>query len=193
MINDRTVQQDSAARVVLTPNEWRFAVDTALSINEFANINGLKHNYDASNDDTFDMSIIGCAGELAVAKYFNVFWAGKVGDIQSFDVAGIDVEVRATQHLLGKLILHPRATEETKGDKADTPYVLAVYVQPTASIQKHMFRLPGWILSDDAWNTFEFKDHFQTKRPCYAIAQGHLRPMPELKTFIRQRKMKLRG
>jgi hypothetical protein len=53
----------------------------------------------------WETHVIGCLGEMAVAKAYNRFWSGAVGDYHALDVSG--VQVRATKRPEGDLWVYP--------------------------------------------------------------------------------------
>lgn len=126
--------------------------------------NDRQGRYGADNDAGFDLHIIGCAGELALAKHLNVFWNGAFGDLSAADVWK-HYQVRATTRFeTGRLLLH-------REDKDDQPFVLVRARLP-------LVVLVGWIFGRDGkqqqyWNE-------QTGRPCFFIPAHALHDMHEL-------------
>jgi hypothetical protein len=85
-------------------------------------------------DDDFDgvwqTDAISCLAEMAVAKHFDHFWCGAIGDYSAAD-AGPVFQVRSTEWASGRLILHPE-------DHDDAPYVLA-------RVRQNKVTLVGWV------------------------------------------------
>jgi len=80
------------------------------------------------------MDVEGAAAEMAVAKYFGVYWypsvnSGKAADVKNF-------QVRSTNHKNGKLIVR-------ENDEKNEQYILV-----TCNVQK--FNIIGWIWLNDA-------------------------------------------
>ena len=62
--------------------------------------------YGAAKKGGLALHISGARGEKAVAKLLGRPWNGNLGNLKAADVG--DVQVRATKHAHGKLILHPK-------------------------------------------------------------------------------------
>ncbi len=54
---------------------------------------------------SWDEEIESCCAECAVARHFNIFWDGAIGNYLADDVG--EYQVRHTKHAAGRLILHP--------------------------------------------------------------------------------------
>jgi hypothetical protein len=111
-------------------------------------------------DNDFKPHLIGCYGELAVAKACNRFWSGSVGNLTAKDVGG-EIQVRASTHPRPSLILHPA--------DADNDKFVLVRVDETA------VELLGWILGRKGkianfWRT-------DTKRPAFFVPVNSLHPL----------------
>jgi len=83
----------------------------------------------------WDVNINGAIGEMMLAKYLGIYWAGAIGDKLAADV-GKYYQVRATDHPYGKLIAHP-------SDVDWQPFVLARILLPEV-------HLVGWLWGGDA-------------------------------------------
>ena len=117
--------------------------------------------------------IVGCLGEMAVAKALDRFWSATVGHIDRGDI-GEDYEVR-TRDVDRKgpdLVLTPR-------DKDDVPYILAHVNYPTEG-RAPVFRLLGWYTTTEG----RVDKYFQTKKTpgkdLWYIPPGDLFPMSDL-------------
>jgi hypothetical protein len=80
-----------------------------------------------------DFHVMGAIGEAAVAKHYGILWEPMA--FGRIDVG--DLEVRATDYHLGRLVLHPN-------DRNSCPYILA-----------RLHKLPvvvlvGWMIGEDA-------------------------------------------
>lgn len=127
---------------------------------------GLKdaHGYEGFG---FDISIQGALGEIALAKYLNVYWdqynskreTWYEGDVGSFEVRTI----RKRHH---NLTLHQR-------DRDNRAYILACAEPPTVL-------LLGWIMGKDG-KLEKYWTEPQKGRPCFLFPRNKLKPMGELK------------
>lgn len=105
-------------------------------------------------------------GEMAVAKAFNCYWMGTVGQYGVVDVGG-KIEVRTVTQASHKLILHPE-------DKDQYPFVL-VNAGSCPEVE-----LMGWMYGKDGKDEKYWDDPTKTNRPAYFIPRSDLRPMSEL-------------
>lgn len=134
---------------------------------------GLKNKYGADEIvGGWERHILGCLGELATAKYLNLFWAGSLQDFEAADVGGI-VDVRASANPARPLILHPP-------DKESRPFVRAYVNQATVELE-------GWILCADGKLPSYWGEGLGGKRPAFFVPQEALRPMPDLITWLERR------
>lgn len=118
--------------------------------------------------------IEGALGEYAVARGLNLPWDGAFKSAeawQSWRVDGHDVsglEVRATRHETGRLIVQPWNSNEK-------PYILVVL---RSKETEHAARLVGWCWGHEAKQEKNWMNHWP--RPCFAVAQADLHPMDTL-------------
>ena len=66
---------------------------------------GRRDRYDLTEKEGFAKHIMGCHGELAVAKWRGVYWSGQLGRLKAADV-GVNIQVRATTYPEGRLVVH---------------------------------------------------------------------------------------
>lgn len=119
-----------------------------------------KHSYGLEDGPiAWGNHIIGCIGEMAIAKHLNKYWCGAVGNYQSADVDRY--QVRATMHKNGRLILHPE-------DDACIFFLVIV--------EKRLCHLAGWMHADDARHEKYWKD-IGNGRPAFWVPQDDLMPM----------------
>lgn len=107
---------------------------------------GRTPRYGAGVED-WKIDIIGCLGELAVAKATNKFWSGSLGNLKAKDVGGI--QVRATDYPQGRLILHP-------ADADDDRFVLVRIAGTECDLRGWVFGKDGkqqkyWVENDPKW------------------------------------------
>jgi hypothetical protein len=108
----------------------------------------------------FETDYVGCCGEIAVAKWRNVYWNGGIGRAAPGDIAP-RVEVKATLLPHGRLPVY-RDSPQTSA------FILTTVTLPTVN-------LIGWAWAKEAkrpewWRT-------DLRAPCYLVPQHRLRPM----------------
>jgi hypothetical protein len=153
--------------IKLTPPEIMTASHIA-AMRRVQNIKqGTPGKYGApEKDGAWEVDIWGCFGEMAVAKYFNLYWAGNVGDKKAIDVGG-KFQVRTARRSSDCLLLHP-------DDDDSLPFVLVIIeALPFADLR-------GWILAKDG-KIAEFWKEKIVGRPCYFVPQSALIPIAQEK------------
>lgn len=166
---------EDTVEVKIEPEELVFAVAVANGLNRLRQ--GDAHRYGANAKDGLSLNVTGCIGELAVAKWLNIWWNGDIGIPGRFDVAKF--QVRSTSLENGRLLIHPPVViekdgREKKGDDPEDVFILAVYL-------KTKVILAGWIDGASAqipmyWYVPKVKPG-EDERPAYFVPQGHLKPM----------------
>jgi hypothetical protein len=129
---------------------------------------GAKHKYGFEGDGE-QTHARGCIGELAVAKVFNRFWSGSVGNRKVADV-GVKLEVRTVDTPYKCLMMHD-------DDKDDSPYILA------DATDLPFVRLVGWKLGRDCKQKHYWEEKANNKRPAYFVPREDLEPMERLKVL----------
>lgn len=133
---------------------------------------GLAGRYGApEKDGSEELDIISTRGEMAVAKFLNLYWSGSVGDYGAVDVGGL-VEVRTRTKDWHSLIIHPE-------DRDWAPYVLV------DSSMTPQFRIVGWIYGCDGKQEKYWSDPAKANRHAYFVTQEDLRDVSELKSLLR--------
>ncbi len=110
----------------------------------------------ATNTDLLDLDIEGAAGEIAAAKALNRYWHGSVNAKKSEPDVGHNIQVRATKHLNGSLII-------TDSDPDDQIYVLVIGSRPN-------FNVVGWIRGVDGKKQ-EYVRAPNNRPPAYFVPQ----------------------
>jgi len=123
----------------------------------------LKNTYDAPPEQAFQFHVLGALGEMAVAKHYDLFWSGALGDYKAHDVGG--AQVRTTAKPDGCLIVHAR-------DADSDPFIFVVQ-------DKWNFWLRGWILGKDA-KQLRFWRTQGVRTPAFFVPQDALLPIEEL-------------
>ena len=85
--------------------------------------------YGASKEGGWSLHIEGAAGEMAVAKAFNRYWQGNLGDLRADDVDKLQVRTRSRHDY--ELTLHP-------DDPDDRGFMLVTGLAPN-------FCIRGWV------------------------------------------------
>jgi hypothetical protein len=115
-----------------------------------------KSAYGAGTENDWQLHIEGCLGELALAKYLNLFFSGK-GEFRSADVGIVDVRTRSKDWY--DLILHPN-------DPDDRKFYLVTGNNGTYTVR-------GWILGSEGKQEKYWKDP-AGGRPAYFVPQRDL-------------------
>lgn len=148
--------------VTLTSAEWAFA-NQAAALRQVSNeAAGRRDAHGASSDLGLEGHMQGAAAECALAKYLGIFWSGALGELRAKDV-GL-YQVRSTQLLDGRLIMHPT-------DCDDDVFVLAIGKAPT-------FRLRGWIRARQGKRQHYWSDPSRKGRWAFFVPQDVLQEMP---------------
>lgn len=94
----------------------------------------------------FGLHVLGCLGEIALAKAFDRYWSGNVGGLKAADVGSL--QIRSTDHPNGKLILHP-------ADRDDDRYFLARVAGAAVDIVGYIVgrdgKQPAYWVEPSAW------------------------------------------
>lgn len=143
----------------LDENQLRLAALVASSRHAQDVARAYKEAHGATGN-SLDSGYVGCVGEIAVAKHYNLFWDGALGKLNAPDV-GI-LQVRASALPNPSLLLHPK-------DKDKEPFI-------SARVRGRDVDLLGWVYAfegkkEEFWRT-------STGRPAYFVRS--LRPMSTL-------------
>lgn len=128
---------------------------------------GHRHRWNADQDADFDP--VGTLAELAVAHVCGVDWPPP-DELQPADGDVGGIEVRATERMNGRLILHP-------DDKKHRPYVLVLAASPT-------FVLAGFYVPADGLKP-EWWAEYRPGGGAYYVPMRDLRPMRDLPLPVR--------
>lgn len=111
-----------------------------------------------ADDNNFHSVVIGCLGELAVAKALNRFWSGNLGNLKAKDVGGI--QVRASDRHNSLILHHPDADDDR-----------FIFVR----LFKNRATLAGWTFGRDGKKECYWRDDIP--RPAFFIPSEKLNPM----------------
>lgn len=134
------------------------------------------HGADARNNE-WQIEVMGCLAEMAVAKYLDRFWVGATNrSLKSLPGDVGVVQVRSTQHHDGHLIVYG-----TDPDAA--PFVLAIvgstFVADTANLR---VRLAGWTTGEAAKANAAPRKGYTGNE--FWVPQSRLRPMSTLASYV---------
>lgn len=162
----------AAATVTLTWAEMYFASMVAVRAHLACLQRGAANSYNAPPEAVnWDSQMVSRQGEMAVAKYLNLFWSGMSDFIGAVDVGGENgAEVRTRRKFWYELIVHHR-------DQDTRPHVLVTTEAPP------VFRLMGWCYGHQGKRE-QFWNDPAGNRPAFFVPQAELRPMAELKAII---------
>lgn len=132
-------------------------------------IKNIQPKHGCSNGEgSWEIDIVACQAEMAVASYLNLFWDGAVNNFAARDVGGIvDVRSRSKRHY--QLILH-------RDDPDNVPFVLVWGNPPN-------FELSGWLLARDGKKEEYWADP-AGGRPAFFVPKEVLQPMTELREWV---------
>lgn len=120
--------------------------------------------------------IVGCLGEMAVAKFLKRFWSATVGRIDQGDI-GDDYEVRTrdADRKGPDLVMTPK----DKREKSNVPYIL-VHVDYPIEGRAPVFRLMGWFTPTEGCVDKYFQEKKTPGKSLWYVPPGDLFPMSEL-------------
>jgi hypothetical protein len=118
--------------------------------------------------ETYTDNIIGAQAEFAVAQEFNLFWDGRLGDLEARDVGGL-LEVRASTRLDHDLCLH-------EWDKDDAPYVSVL-------VDGARFVMHGWFLGSEGKKPEFWRDGAKGW-PAFWVPRGLLHDLDDLRDWV---------
>lgn len=129
-----------------------------------------KDRHGCDPKDGWTQHIQGALGEMVVAKHFDLFWSGNLGDLEAADAG--ELQVRATPYSTGCLPLHKKE-EGHKEDKDEDSFVLVTGIPPR-------FVIRGWCFGREGKKEEHWKDPTGKKRHAYFVPQSSLRPIDTL-------------
>lgn len=153
--------------VTLSKQEWRFAANVGLQ----RHIQARERNIPQA-ENGYSKHVQGACAEMAVAKWLNCYWIGALVDDPRENNGDVQpgLEVRSTANPTGRLIIVER-------DPDHNAFVLAIGEPPE-------FELVGWAYASDARRLVPFKPIAKDSVAAWALPQGQLRPMSELRALI---------
>jgi hypothetical protein len=148
-------------RVRLELFEVLLAAEVGIKRHISARKNGRADAHNCSRDDRWRMDIEGACGEMAVAKYFERYWSGSIGRVDTGDVG--DFEVRTRPRSDSDLILYRK-------DKDDSRYFLVTGNAPD-------FEIVGWIYARDGKRDEWWREPPRCRSAAYFVPQSALHPL----------------
>lgn len=136
-----------------------------------------KDVFGASVNEGWQINIEGALGECAVAKAFDLFWNGNIGNLKAPDVG--KAQVRTTHHVRGRLILH----KSPKDDPSD------YFVLVTGLNGKYVIR--GGLHGYKGMRAEFWQDPSGKGRPAYFVPQDLLDDIETTSQIMHQMKYNL--
>jgi hypothetical protein len=147
---------------------------TSQEIGSGVRIGGLRHYFAIAQDKKdaygydgehgWQLNIEGALGELAVAKFLNIYWDGSVNTWKANDLQGIQVRTRSKNYY--DLIVRDN-------DNDDAIYILAIG-------KNGVYNVMGWINGIDAKKE-EWKQTYGDRPSAYFVPQSKLNDINTLK------------
>lgn len=124
---------------------------------------GLQDKYGANSErNGWQISIVGSLGEIAVCKYFGIYYNAEMNNFKAKDVGG-KYQVRTSPYDNSYLCLH-------KEDADDDIFIAVIGYADT-------FRLIGYIRAIEGKRSKYWCDKWNTGRPAYWVPQEDLKPI----------------
>ena len=154
--------------VELTDRELRIAGGVArIRYTAGVNAGANKQKY-GTVENSLQLHVRGCLGEIAAAKGLNRYWHGGGTDYYNDTDLGIE-QVRMTSHVkIGRLIIRP---DDIEKPSIDQPWILVLQESKTKYI------LSGWIIGREGVKP-EYIDNPNDRSPAYFVPQSALRSFP---------------
>lgn len=151
------------ARVKLSKYEVALGENAGIMRHNYVVNNNLKDPWMGPESTQRKRHISGALGELAVAKYFNIFWSGTVGELGKMDVGLF--QVRMAYKDSHRLIMH-------HSDKDDDVFIFVTG-------QRDLFLLHGFTSGSYGKQRKYWQDP-GTGRPAFFVPQKALAPISYL-------------
>jgi hypothetical protein len=144
----------------LSLDEMEFVASESVKRTVHKRAASTSHRHGHSGAPGFDLDIVGGFGEYAVAKFLGLPWEAAPGTTDKWGDIIPGLQVRATWHGGGRLILHP-------DDDDAHVFVLAIVELPQV-------KLAGWTFGEEAKQE-KFWDDPQRGRPAFFVPTHELR------------------
>jgi hypothetical protein len=118
--------------------------------------------------ETYTDNIIGAQAEFTVALEFNLFWDGRLGDLEARDVGGL-LEVRGSTRPDHDLCLH-------EWDKDDRPYVSVL-------VDGDRFVMHGWLFGFEGKQARHWRDGARGW-PAFWVPRDELHDLNDLRHWV---------
>ena len=152
----------------ISPDEWSLCVQVGHAREMDSIKRKGKDNLNKKDNwlDELNPHIVGCVGELAVAKVIGVSWTGDVGTFASKSDLSGNVQVRHRTNPTWQLIVRDK-------DKDDDLFILSRGMPPS------LVEVVGWIQGRDAKNAEWLKDYGNYGKPSFFVPDNQLKSMEE--------------
>lgn len=164
----RSPVAEATKSVDLEGSEEFFARTVATS-REFQNILQNRRNakdLDEQKRENQDYNVMGARGEAAVAKAFDMYWSGYLGDHAAPDVGGLCVRTSRSNAISA----HPYRTRDRDDD-----VIVMVQERLAADMSGGTLVLRGWLHGYEAKDMRWFRKDIQ--RPCNRVPFSAARPL----------------
>jgi hypothetical protein len=122
-----------------------------------------------AGESGYSNNLVGCCGEMAVAKWLGVPWDATVDGFKAVaDQSGLEVRTRTKDYY--ELFLRPR-------DPVARKYILVTRRSP------HIYMLRGWAWGGEVMDKGIEKDFGNRGQVVYVLSHAGLRPMETLETM----------
>ena len=131
--------------------------------------------YGAERRPDFQGDVIGCVGEMTLAKHLDQYWNGAFGNLRAADV-GTLYQSRGSDYTgpnAGMLVHPPVNIDGSKGDDPEHLFVKALVLLPNVTLM-------GWMFGRDAQQQKYWNDRLRPGRPAYLVPHEDLKPMATL-------------
>jgi hypothetical protein len=160
----------TGAEVVLSWHEVAMASEIG-RLRQLASIKASRLDRHGFSGNGWDVHIEGACGELAAAKYLDLYWDGSVDTFKANDLPLIQVRTRSRHDY--ELLVRPEDDDE------------AIWVLVTG--QSPCFWLRGWLMGREC-KRFEWVREHGGRPPAYFVPTLGLRPISQLRFGLNKRR-----
>lgn len=161
----------SNAVVVLNWAQMKLGAEVGMMRSLSAIFNDREGRYGAETGASWQKDVTSAQAEMAVAKHFNLYWDGAIGDFGAKDVGGI-IQVRSSEKPDHDLCLHPQ-------DLDNDPFVSVL-------VEGRRFTLHGWAFAEQGKKKKFWRDGLKG-RPAFWMPRSALSPIDSLWPVLRDR------
>lgn len=148
---------------VVRLGKWEFLhAQTISSWRQTDNLTNGRSDAYGYRGNGWGLHIEGGIAEYAVAKHLNLFWSGVVSDpfVLPGDVG--HVQVRSTCYPHGRLVVHPRDSDED------------IFIHVIGNPAAREYKIMGWYVGGEAKRDEWWEDPQGSNRPAYWVPNAEL-------------------